>query len=135
MPNPIAVILNKPLSICPAKSVCQFTRPTSLDIYIAITLTYDASTYPSNGDLLVKEALATWGNARGIGFDAVAAALGAQAFTVPGVLDVPRSGSLGGTLVGTSSSPSADTTISIDQRHLASYDTSRIAVTSSSGSP
>jgi hypothetical protein len=54
---------------------------------------------------------------------------------VPGVLDVPRTGSEGGTLISTSASPTSDATIVIDQRHIAAYDTSRVAVTSTPGTP
>lgn len=115
--------------------VIQFTRPTQTLIYVAIAVTYDPSVYATSGDALVAEAVADWGNARGVGADSVAVALGAQAFTVPGVLDVPRTGSLGGTLISTSASPTSDATIVIDQRHIAVYDTSRVSVTSTAGSP
>ncbi len=103
--------------------------------YIAITIIKDPLTYPVDGDAQIKAAIATYGNALLSGKDVVAAALGAQAFKVTGVLDVPRSGSLGGTLIKISATPTADTTIAISLRQKAVYDTSRIGVTTSDATP
>jgi uncharacterized phage protein gp47/JayE len=115
--------------------VVQFSRPTTTPIYVTISVTVDATQFSSGGTTAIAEAIADWGNGLAVGRDAVAAALGAQAFTVPGVLDVPRSGSLGGTLIDTSASPSSDATVVIGSRHLATYDTSRIVVNVTDGSP
>jgi uncharacterized phage protein gp47/JayE len=113
----------------------KFSRPEEVDIYVTITLTKVAAYYPSDGDAQVKEEIATFGNAQSTGMDAVATALGAQAFKVAGVFNVPRSGSLGGTLIGLSASPTADATLTITSRQKAMYDTSRITVNSSSVTP
>ena len=121
----------------------SFTRPAAIDIYVDITLTYDATTY--GGDALVKSAIAAYGFTQNVGDDAVAARIGASIFPalvngalargVAGVLDVPRSGSLGGTLISTTVSPTSDATIVITSRQIASYDTSRVAVHSTPGTP
>ncbi len=113
----------------------KFSRPTEVTIYVDITLTYDATLYPSDGDDQVKAAIVAFGDAQKSGRDAVATQIGAQAFKVAGVIDVPRTGSLGGTLIKTTAGPTADTTIVITSRQIATYDTSRIDVTSTPGTP
>lgn len=118
-----------------------FSRPTRVLVAVDITVTKDPATYPADGDEQIKAAIAAYGNARGVGYDAVAAAIGAQAFKVAGVLDVPRDGSLGGTLLssavdpGSPPTPTSDATITITNRQIAVYDTSRITVHSSDGTP
>ena len=77
----------------------------------------------------IKAAIVAWGDARGVGRDTVASAVAAQAFTVPGVLDVPT------VYIGTAPSPGTSTTIAISVRQRAVYDTSRITVTLSNGTP
>jgi uncharacterized phage protein gp47/JayE len=104
----------------------SFSRPEEIEIYIDIELHVDPLVYPSDGDDQVKLAIVLFGDAQPTGKDAVAFSLGAQAFKVPGVLDVLSID------IGTSASPSGSTTIAISLRQLATYDTSRIAVDSSS---
>jgi hypothetical protein len=113
----------------------MFSRPEEVDIYVTITLTKVAATYPSDGDAQVKAAIVAFGDAQSTGTDAVATALGAQAFKVAGVFNVPRSGSLGGTLISLTASPTTDATLAITSRQKAVYDTSRITVNSSSVTP
>ncbi len=123
--------------------VINFTRPGAVTIYVDITLTKDPATY--TGDATVKSAIAAYGLTQGIGDDAVAARIGSSVFPVfangvlvqgvKGVLDVPRSGSLGGTLIKVTATPTADTTITITSRQIATYDTSRVTVHSSNGTP
>ncbi len=113
----------------------KFSRPTQIPIYAQVTLTKDPSAYPSNGDAQVALAVATYGAKQLVGKDAVAASVGAQAFTVAGVLDVPRAGSLQGALISIAPSPTSDATIVITSRQLAVWDTSRVVVISSNGTP
>jgi len=113
----------------------SFSRPTEITIHIAVTLKYDAATYPTDGDVQVASAIVAYGDSLSIGRDAVATSLGAQAFKIAGVLDVPRSGSLGGTLIRIIASPISDATIVITSRQLAVYDTSRVAVISTPATP
>jgi len=106
-----------------------YSRPTEVPIYVAITLTKDPATYPSNGDALVQAAIKSWGALQSCGKDAVSSALIAQAFTVAGVLDVTVCN------IGLTATPTTNTTIAISLRQLATYDTGRITVTSSNGTP
>lgn len=115
--------------------VMKFTRPEEKTIYVDITLIVDPLAYPSDGDAQVKQAIADYGLTQLGGMDAVAARIGARAFQVPGVLDIPRSGSLGGTLIKITASPTADTTIAISRRQIARYSTSRVTVHTSPGVP
>jgi uncharacterized phage protein gp47/JayE len=117
----------------------KFTRPTAVPIWVDITLKYNPALpgqggYPADGDTEVIAAIVAYGNSLPVGSDAVATRLGAKAFSVPGVLDVPRAGSLGGTLIKTSAGPTADTTIVITPFQIATFDTSHVAVHSSAGS-
>lgn len=107
----------------------KFRRPTPVPIYVTLTIIKDAALYPSNGDTLVQEAIVAWGAAQRAGKDAVSAAISARAFQVSGVLDVDTC------YIGIAPSPSAETTIEIGLRELATYDATRIIVVSSDGEP
>jgi len=108
----------------------EFSRPDEIEIYIAITVTYDADLYPADGDAQIEAAIVAWGDAQSCGKDAVAAAIRAQAFSVPGVLDITDFD------VDDVTPPvGGDTTVAITTRQLAVYDTSRITVTSGAATP
>lgn len=113
----------------------KFTRPAEITIYVDLTLTKDPKTYPADGNAQVQAAIVTYGDAQSGGVDAVATRIGAQAFKIAGVIDVPRSGSLGGCLIKTSAVPTSDVTIAISTRQLAVYDTSRITLHTSDATP
>ncbi len=107
----------------------QFSHPEEIPIYIGITATVDAALYPADGDDQIKAAVVAWGDAQKTGKNAVATAISAQAFLVPGVLDVTAC------LISIAPTPTLSTTIPISLRQLATYDTSRISVTSIAGVP
>jgi uncharacterized phage protein gp47/JayE len=107
----------------------KFSRPTEVNVYVALTLTYDADLYPSDGDAQVKAAIVAFGDAQKTGKNVVASGVGAQAFSVAGVLDVTP------VYIGTAPSPVSSTAIPISLFELAKFDTSRITVTSSSATP
>jgi len=107
----------------------KYTRPTAVPIYIAVTLVKDPALYPTDGDAQVKQAIVDWGNLQPIGKDAVASAITAQVFKVIGVLDVTTC------FIDDVPAPATSATVAIDLRHLATYDTSRITVTTSNGTP
>jgi uncharacterized phage protein gp47/JayE len=106
-----------------------FSRPTEVPIYVDIVLVKDPSTYPTDGDAQVKAAIVAWGDARLTGDNVAASAILAQVFKVAGVLEVSMPE------IGTSASPTLTTTITITSRQLATFDTSRITVTTSNGTP
>jgi len=107
----------------------RFNRPTAVDIYVDVELGYDAAAYPADGDAQIKAAIVARGNARGLGYDAVASVISSWCFDVSGINDV--------TLIeiGTAPAPGASTTIAISGRQIAVYDTSRITVVSTPGTP
>jgi hypothetical protein len=107
----------------------KFSRPNEIEIYVDVELTKDADEYPLDGDDQIKAKIVAYGDAQRTGKNAVATALIAQCFKVSGVLDVTVMH------IGLASNPSASTTIAIDSRELAKYDTSRITVLSSDGTP
>jgi uncharacterized phage protein gp47/JayE len=113
----------------------SFTRPAEITIYVDITLKYDAALYPTDGDTEVKAAIVAFGDLSSTGKNAVAVAIGAQAFKVDGVFDVPAAAGIGGTLIKTTAGPTSDVTIAIAKRELAVFDSSRITVHSSAGTP
>lgn len=109
--------------------VMKFTRPTAIPIYVDISLVVDPAVFPLDGADQVKQAIVDWGDQQATGKDAVAAAIMAQAFRVPGVLDVTAC------LIDTTPAPSSSATIAINLRQLATYDTARINVTTTPGVP
>jgi uncharacterized phage protein gp47/JayE len=107
----------------------KFSRPTEIAIYIIINVTVDASAFPVDGADEIKTAIVEWGDAQSTGKNAVASGISAQAFQVDGVLDVTAC------YIGTAPSPGTSTTIAISTRQLATYDTSRITVNVTNGTP
>lgn len=106
-----------------------FSRPTLVPIYVIVTLTKDADLYPADGDAQIEDAIVAYGDAQKTGRDAVPSALVAQCFSVPGVLNVSA------LTIGIAPAPVGTTAIAIALRELATYDTSRITVNSSNGTP
>lgn len=122
----------------------SFSRPTEKDIWIIVHVTYDPLTFPvtpspdAAGGALIKDAIALYGRSFPVGYSVRASALEAQVFDgptveggspVPGVLDVTS------LLIGLSDPPVASTTIPISSRELAVFDTSRITVVLTPGTP
>ena len=106
-----------------------FTRPALITVYVDITLTYDADNYPSDGDAEVQLAIANFGGMFKAGRDVTASGMSAQAFTVPGVLDVTQ------VFIGTSPSPGSSATISVSTRQQAVFETFNVTVHSSPAVP
>jgi uncharacterized phage protein gp47/JayE len=107
----------------------KFSRPTEVNIYVDVTASYDVRQYPGDGDLEIKEAIVAFGDLQATGKNVVASSVAAQAFKVPGVLDANP------VKIGTAPAPGSSATINITSRQLAVFDTSRIAVTSTPGTP
>ncbi len=107
----------------------KFSRPTPVLIYVDADVIIDEATFPDDGVDQINLAIITWGDARASGLDAVAAAISSQIFQVAGVLDVPA------VRIGLSPSPVASTTIVIPLRSQATYDTSRISISTTPGTP
>lgn len=120
----------------------KYSRPTEVPIYVALEITYDPDVYPEadvddNGEL-VKAAIALWGADYPIGKDVRSSLVrGAAAFgateeggdPVPGILDVSVCN------IGTAPSPVSSATLVIAARSRATFDTSRITVTLTPGTP
>jgi uncharacterized phage protein gp47/JayE len=107
----------------------SFSRPDEILIYVDITGTYDATLYPVDGDIQVKNAIVAYGAAQKTGKDVVASAVGAQAFRVAGWLDSNP------VYIDDAPAPSSSTTIAIAPRELAVFAVSRITVTSTPATP
>lgn len=107
----------------------RFSRPEDIEIWVELDVVKDPNEYPAAGDAEIRAAIVEWGDAQRTGKDVVAAALIAQAFKVPGVLDVTA------VRIGTAPAPLTGVTIPISLRERAAYDTSRIVVTSTNGVP
>ncbi len=113
----------------------RFSRPEEIPIYVDVTFVKNPKVFPADGNTQVKDAIVKLGNAQSAGVNAVASRVAAQVFAVNGVFDVPRTGSIGGVLIGTAPSPTSDATILITKRQQAVYDTSRIVLHASDGVP
>jgi uncharacterized phage protein gp47/JayE len=111
-----------------AQSVA-FTRPTLRTIYVSITLVKDPLEYPTDGDAQVKQAIVDYGDTYPIGRNVTSSAMAAQAFKIGGVLDITSC------FVGLVPSPTLPDPVSVSTRQLAVFDTSRVVVTSSDGTP
>lgn len=109
--------------------VMAFSRPTEIDIHVEMTLTFDATKYPSDGDAQIKAAIVAFGLLQATGKDAVSSSIEAQAYTVLGASEVSL------TAIGLATSPTLETTIVITSRQLAVHDTSRIVINSSAATP
>jgi len=110
----------------------KFSRPTEVDVYVAIELKVVAETYPVDGDDQVKAAIVNyWNGVKKAGKNVVPSQLSAQAQAISGVDEVVP----GAVLVDTVNPPVAAVTLAITSRQVADLDTSRITVTTSPASP
>ncbi|MGN6108541.1 MAG: hypothetical protein ACTHU0_25775 [Kofleriaceae bacterium] len=109
--------------------VVKFSRPVEVPIYVELNVIVDPAAFPVDGVAQIKQLIADWGNAKPTGTDAVASAIAARAFFVPGMLDVTT------TLIDVAPGPSSGATVSISKRQLATYDTSRISIITTPGVP
>lgn len=101
----------------------EFSRPTSIAIYLDLTLTVN-SDYPTDGDAQVEALVNAWGDGLGIGVDVVVFPYLVASFdSVPGITDVVVD-------IGKASSPSGDANIAIAETEVADFDSSRTTVTS-----
>lgn len=107
----------------------MYSRPEEIEIYVIVDVTVDEDEYPTDGDDLIKQAIADWGDLQATGKNAVASGVSAQAFTIDGVIDVTS------VKIGTAPTPTLSVTIPISLRQLAVFDTSRITVNSTPGTP
>lgn len=116
----------------------KFSRPTEIDIHVDITLTFDVTLYPTDGDDQVEAAIVAINYATGK--DVVSSQIkgaivevrdstGAIVSGVAGVNDVSLAE------IGLSPPPTVETTIVITSRQLAVHDTARITVDSSAATP
>lgn len=102
----------------------KFTRPTDVPIYVVMTVLKDPDLFPPDGALQIKEALAGFADAFiGVGDTVYIRHLQAEAFTVPGVLDVTIF------KIGTAPAPTGVINVPIGVRQIATVDTANIAVT------
>lgn len=106
----------------------KFTRPSEINIWIIANLVINSNEYPLDGADQIKTKLTTYGSAQKTGKNVVASALEAECFKVSGVLEASC-------LIATSNPPTLRTTIAISLRQLMKFDTSRITVATTSGTP
>ncbi len=119
----------------------RFSRPGEEPIYIVANVVYAPKVFPADtaaGASLIKDALALYGKGYMVGESVRSSALLAQVFDgpsavggspVPGVLDVTD------LFIGLAPSPGSSTTIPITNMQLATFDTSRITVNLTPGTP
>lgn len=106
-----------------------FTRPDEIEIYVTMVVQVDAQAYPLDGNDQIEAAIVAWGDALRTGYNVHSSAVSAQAFKIAGVLNVTTCN------IGTAPSPGSSASISIGQRELATFDTSRIGVTANPVTP
>lgn len=109
----------------------KFSRATVKPVYLDFSaVVIDTSAFPLDGAAQIKAAVVASAAVRqNLAIDVVAARVKAAALTVEGVLDVPT------LYLGFAASPVATANLVITGREIASFDTSRIAVTTTPGTP
>ncbi len=119
----------------------KFSRPVAVTIWLDLAVTYDPLLFPTDlaaGEAAIKDALALFCDAYPPGRSVRASALEAATFDSPstvggdavaGILDVTALN------IGTSYPATVPTTIPITPRQIADFDTTRIAVTLTAGTP
>lgn len=111
--------------------VVNIQRPTTLTVYLDITILGDATVWSNTTDLstAVKAAIVEWADANlGVGKDVILYRLAKEVgVAVPGIIDAH-------TLeIGTAPSPSSTANLAVSSTQIADLDTSRITVTATLG--
>lgn len=100
----------------------KFSRPTELDVYLEIDISVDSAMFPQNGATTIEQAVLSWGNSLGIGYDVIVyPKLMAQLCVVDGVEDVAIR-------IGTSPNPTLDDNIQVSPNEISVFDTGRIDI-------
>ena len=116
------VISNTVVDSAGYNQIIKHSEPTDIAVYLTYTLTTDSS-YPADGDALVKAAVVAYANLLNTGDDAVALQFKAVPLTITGVTDVPVF------FIGLVPTPSGTSNIAIALRERVEVDTSYIVVT------
>lgn len=106
-----------------------YSRPVLKNVYVIANVVKDPEFFPADGATQIANAILAYGQTVLPGKDVVSARLKAACFTVLGVLDVTTC------YIGLSASPSSEATVAIALRELAVYDSSRLTVNVSDGTP
>lgn len=105
----------------------RFSRPTTVDVYITVTLERDAATYA--GDAAVETAIAAIGDALLAGDNVRKAAVTSAVMALAGVADVTS------VLIGRSSANQFAANLAIENTEIADLDTARITVITAGVTP
>ncbi len=106
----------------------SFSRPDSIDIWIEVDVVKDPLVFPVDGEDQIIAAIVDDEDNHPIGKDVKASRIISRIFQIPGVLDVTSA------LVDDNASP-VTTSVTIGPRQRADFDTSRVEVNLSDGSP
>lgn len=112
--------------------VVKFTRPTEKLVWIELDLIKDVGRYPLDGDAQCKQAILDWhtsANGYTFGKDATVWGISTSLYKVPGVLKVS------GVRLGFAPAPVGTADLPIAIREIARFDSSRITISSTGGTP
>ncbi len=109
----------------------EFSRPEEIEIYLEFDVVKDPLTFPIDGADQIEAAIIAYGDAQKTGRDAIATALMAQVYSITGVLDVPADAFF----LDVTPAPSSTANIEVTSRQKATYDTSRITINLTDGTP
>ncbi len=107
----------------------KFSRPEEIEIYIIADVVKVADDFPATGEVDIEAALVAFGDTYPAGKDVYAHALRVPVFGISGVLNVSAM------KIGIAPTPTLETTITITSRQRATFDTSRITINLSDGTP
>lgn len=114
----------------------KFSRPNEIPIYVTIYVEKFDQDFPPDGEDQIKAAIVALGNTYKTGKDVVANALRRCAFYNPVTkTEIPGTLNASPCYIGTSPAPWSESTIVMGTRDLPRFDTSRVSVVLSSGTP
>lgn len=120
----------------------NFSRPTQIQVYVVANVLYDqtAGAFPADGATEIQNALLTFGATYAIGRDVRASALASAVFdgptsTDPGATPCPGILDVSPLYIGTAPAPGTSSPITITSRQIAVFDSSRITVNLTGGTP
>lgn len=144
-----AIFDSKPLGIAPigtttggvtddagVSHTMKFSRPTLVNVYVAIALTKDPAAYPTDGDVQCQEAIVNVGDQQRVGRDAIGDQIASWLYPRSDVQGVGVAGVLAVTSAKVdTANPPVTSNVTMTYRQKAIYDTSRITIVSTNGTP
>jgi len=106
----------------------KFSRASTIDIHVRAEVLANPTLFPADGAAQIRDLIVAFGDALPLAHDVISAALVAQCFQVPGVLDAT-------VFIDDAASPATTATVVMGLRQIPEFDTSRTTVNVTFGAP